>query len=387
MEFYFNKSFMKVLFYLYSIPPNYGGGFLRVFRMAARFKSYGCLYKIATNSDENTYANDLDGIQKSDIIFLRNKFFYSFLLFPLFLIHNRKDFSVFYVASTHWYTVFPIIVCKLLRKRVVIGVTLSMVDSPAVQPQGIIKGLYYKYKNCQFNYADYIFVNSQQVANECKSCGYDDNVVKLINNPVDISIFHPIHKEEKKRLRAAKNFPENLFTILFVGSINKRKGCDILPSIFKEYFRQRQQPVSFVMCGQKGYPESQLIIDELTTIFDDNNCYFRIIEEEPFVAPYYQMADLFIFPTTNEGMPNVILEAMASGCMILCNCLMGITDYLLDNRCLVSDNNISQYVEGIIDFSLDPQKYENLLIENRKKIEREFSVDAVDSIVKYYFEL
>lgn len=261
-----------------------------------------------------------------------------------------------------------------------------MVDSPAVRPQGIVKGLYYKYKNSQFSYADYIFVNSRRVVNECKNCGYDDNVVKLINNPVDISIYNSVTEEEKKRLRIAKDLPDHLFTILFVGSINKRKGCDILPLIFREFFRQYQLPVSFIMCGQTGYPESQLIIDELTTLFYANNSSLMIKEEEPFVAPYYQMADLFLFPTTNEGMPNVILEAMASGCMILCNRLIGITDYLLDDRCLVYNNNVSQYVKGMIDYSFHPKQYEGLLLENRKKIEREFAIDAVDHITKHYFE-
>ena len=378
---------LKVLFYLLSIPPNYGGGFLRVFRMAARFKSYGCFYKIATHSPKVSYSKDLFGIEKEkDIIFLRNRFLYSFILFPLFLIKNRNEFSVFYVASTQWFTVIPIIVSKLLSKKVIVGVTLSMSDSPAVQPKEIVKGLYYKFKNCQFRFADYIFVNSKLVLEECKSCGYREEVVKLINNPVDTNVFHPVNEEEKKYLRATNDLPKDAFTVLFVGSINKRKGCDIMPAIFREFFCEYDKPISFVMCGQKGYPESQPIINELKDIFSKHHSQFVVKEEVEFTAPYYQMADLFLFPTTNEGMPNVILEAMASGCMILCNRLEGITDYVLPDECLVDNNDSKIYAKLLNRYSKQDINYSEIIRQNRKVIMDHFSILSVDHLIRKYIK-
>ena len=328
---------------------------------------------------ESSYKENLYGIEKdNDILFLRNILLSNLFSLPYYMIKHRKAFSVFYVVSIYWYTVFPIIICFLLRKKIVIGVTLSMLDSPAVQPKEFVKGLYYKYKNFQFKLANYIFVNSTLLFNECKQCGYDDRIVKLINNPVDTTVFHAVDIVKRNDLRRSIGIDVNRFTILFIGSINKRKGADLLPTLFRELHNRIPQGVNFIVCGQKGYPESQSIIDELSQIFQSSLGDFVIKEEVNDTSPFYQMADLFLFPTTNEGMPNVILEAMASQCMIVCNTLAGITDQILDEVFLVKENNISDYIEKIENYVSNPLKYENMIIENRKKMEKEFTAEIVD---------
>ena len=60
---------MKVLFLINSIPPDYGGGYLRVFRMAARFKQSGWFYRIATFTQQKGYKTETLGITQDDILF------------------------------------------------------------------------------------------------------------------------------------------------------------------------------------------------------------------------------------------------------------------------------------------------------------------------------
>ena len=372
---------MKVFFIINSIPPDYGGGYLRVFRTASRFKEYGWFYKIATYTKRDAYKEYLN-VRDEDVIFLKKSVFWRFFELPWRMLFHSKDYDALYIASARWYTVLPTFVAKMQGKKVVNSVTLSMVDSPALPPSNIIKVPYYSYKNIQFKFADYVFVNSPLLVEECKNCGIDESKIKLVNNPVDTGVFHPVEDAVKRTMRKEYGLNEENLTILFVGSINKRKGCDLLPAIFEKLFTNYRVSVNFVICGQKGYPETDSILNDLQTIFKDNDSVLQIREEENNPSVFYQLADIFLFPTTNEGMPNVVLEAMACGCMIKCNLLPGITDYVLDDIFLVHNNNVKEYVDSICNYINYRKKYEEYIKKNIEVIEASFSVSSVDGHIK-----
>lgn len=370
---------MKILFFINAVPPQYGGGFLRVTKIAARFNEDNWLYKIITFTPYHLF-KDFMGLTKDNMLFIKSKIL-STITIPYSLIIHNKEFDVLYVASTHWFTVIPTLVCKLLGKKIVLGVTLSNVDSPAVNVKGVIKKTYYKFKNSQFKIADYIFVNSPLLVKECEVSGFQGKV-KLINNPVNINIFHPISEKERTNIREELGINNGNETFLFVGSINNRKGTNLFPLIFDSYIKKTNKCVNFIICGEKGYKESQTIIDNIKNILKKNKSVFLVKENVKDVHRYYQMADVFLFPTTNEGMPNVVLEAMASGCMIICNTLTGITDYSLKKEFLIINNNVEEYVNRMIDFNNNKNQYMKLIQENIQLIKDEFSISKVDQQIK-----
>ena len=372
---------MKVFFIINSIPPDYGGGYLRVFRTASRFKEYGWFYKIATYTKRDVYKQYLN-VKDEDVVFLKESLFWRFFELPWRMLFHSKDYDALYIASARWYTVLPTFVAKLQGKKVVNSVTLSMVDSPALPPSNIIKAPFYYYKNIQFKFADYVFVNSPLLVEECKNCGLDESKIKLVNNPVNTDVFHPVEYDAKRSMRKEYGLHEDKLTILFVGSINKRKGCDLLPVIFSRFFSNCRVSVNFVICGQKGYPETDGILNDLQKLFKENDSVLLIREAEKDPSVFYQLADFFLFPTTNEGMPNVVLEAMACGCMIKCNLLPGITDYVLDDVFLVHNNNVNEYVDSICNYINNRKKYEEYIKKNIEVIEASFSVASVDGHIK-----
>ena len=56
---------------------------------------------------------------------------------------------------------------------------------------------------------------------------------------------------------------------------------------------------------------------------------------------YYKIADLFILNSKKEGMPNVLLEAMASSLAVIVTSLPGVDNYITKNNvnALVLDDN------------------------------------------------
>lgn len=371
---------MKILFFLNSIPPDYGGGYLRVYKIASRFKQKGFLFKILTFTKAEIYSDSF-GLNLKDIAFIPSK-----ILSPLFLIgyiiRNKKKFDVLYVASSQWFTVVPVYLCYLLRKKVVIGITLSKVDSPAAPiTKGILQECYYHFKNAQFKKASYLFVNSLLLQRECIECGYAEQNVKLINNPVDTNLFFPVSQEEKRKMRILEGLNPDLRTYLFVGSINSRKGADLLPPIFERFFQETGIKVNFIICGQAGYQETNKILEDLDNLFSQFDSKLLVKNEVKDTSCYYQMTDVFIFPTTNEGMPNVVLEAMASGCMIICNTLPGITDSILQDDFLVCNNSIPEYISKMLRFEKQPMYCNELIKYNLNLIFDKYSIDKVDKSI------
>ena len=53
------------------------------------------------------------------------------------------------------------------------------------------------------------------------------------------------------------------------------------------------------------------------------------VEAEEHIEHYYRAADVFALPTAREGLPNVLLEAMASGVPPVITRLEGVTDWIV----------------------------------------------------------
>ncbi|MBG7611723.1 glycosyltransferase family 4 protein [Polaribacter sp. BAL334] len=369
----------KTLFYINYIPPDYGGGYLRAFKMAERFKEKKNLSGIVTLTKRNRFEKINSFISESDILFLRSKLF---ILFDLIyhLIKKRKSFDLIYVVSPHWHSLFAVTICKLLNKKVIIGITLMGVDSPASKSKNIFINLYYKFKNLQFKLADKIIVNSPAVLNECFDFGYTSGKVQLLVNPVDILKFKPIKsKEEKLLLRNELELPTDIPIVLFVGSVNFRKGADNFKIIFEKLNEKIDINYSFVICGDLNHKESNVIISDLKKVFENTNNQFFLYENVTCIEKFLNASDIFIFPTTNEGLPNVIIEAMAMKKIIISNTLPDITDFLLSKEFLVTDNDTNEYVYKLEKYIREPESVEQIIELNYLRIKNEFTFEKIDN--------
>jgi len=367
---------MKIIFFCSVIPPDYGGGFLRVTKTASRLKMHGNLDKILTYTKKEKFEK-FENIEKNDIIFLPSRIISQFYIF-LTLLRRRKQYDAIYIASANWNTSIAAIVGKMISKKVVIGITLSKSDSPAHPHKHWSLYPYYYYKNLQFKLADKLYVLSPQTFDECVNVGYKKEKVILINNPVNTQIYHPVSNNEKIQIRKSFCKEYDLLTFLFIGGVCNRKGFDIFPHLFESYFQETGKRINFVICGKMDYEESANLISQLHNIFIKYNSNLLIQGCVKDSHLYYKMTDFFLFPTRNEGMPNVILEAMGCGCNIVCNTLPGITDYVLPIDNLVKQNNIQEYLRKIEILNSDKNLSARICKMNSDKILQDYCIDIVD---------
>lgn len=99
------------------------------------------------------------------------------------------------------------------------------------------------------------------------------------------------------------------------------------------------------------------------------------ISDKATYMKYLTEHDALIFPSHSEGLPRVVIEAMACGLPCVASPVGG-TPELIDDWCLVDYDDISGYVSTIIKLIDDPALYYNTSKKNILKA-KEFESDAL----------
>ena len=162
-----------------------------------------------------------------------------------------------------------------------------------------------------------------------------------------------------------RNFDKEKLELLFVGRFAANKGINVLMegirSLNIEGYTER---LHFNIVG-KGPLYEQYIKEN-----NFSNVTFHGFADDDQLMKLYRSCDLFVFPTLFEGMPTVVLEAMAGGMPIVVTDT-GATAELVnrDNGYLIETNNMRSLKWGIQSFyQLTPEKRLELSLASRRKV-------------------
>lgn len=126
----------------------------------------------------------------------------------------------------------------------------------------------------------------------------------FIRNGVDVSFYNRATKDEKLRTRAALNIPQDSFVFIYVGQFIKRKN---LPFFLEKYTKAfgEERKVYLVLLGDGSERKS------LQKQYSSERIDFRGMVNN--VNEYLRASDVYVSTSLSEGMPNGVLEAMATG--------------------------------------------------------------------------
>ncbi|WP_243040992.1 glycosyltransferase family 4 protein [Dyella sedimenti] len=161
---------------------------------------------------------------------------------------------------------------------------------------------------------------SRALAGKAIGLGVPAARVHVLYNGVDPALFHP---GDRARARAKLSLPSGAPLILYVGNLKASKGCDDLLEAFPAVLdAQPGAHLVFVGDGPSGMP-----LRERAAAL---GCLHRVSWAGKVahgqLAGWFRAADLLCLPSHNEGVPNVVLEAMACGTPVVASRVGGIPE-------------------------------------------------------------
>jgi glycosyltransferase involved in cell wall biosynthesis len=223
--------------------------------------------------------------------------------------------------------------------------------------------------------ADKLIANSEGLRN--RAYKFEDKYpVTVIENGVDNQFFVP---------KAKCEYEENHDTvkILFVSRLIEGKGLQyLIPNINEindKVNKQCGKSIRLVIVGDGPYRGE---LEKVTAQSGTNELVnFEGRKNKDAVKLYYQDADIFVLPSLSEGMPNVVLEAMASGLPIIMTPCEGSKELITDNGIITSLDDLK---DNIIKLCLD----KDMRIEmGHKSLERVKTNFQWESIAGRYMEV
>jgi glycosyltransferase involved in cell wall biosynthesis len=280
-----------------------GGGAERIFvNIANEFVSQGIDTEFLLGQKKGVY---FDILEKSIVVHdLDAKSFYDYIKKLRSFLKGKPYTHIF--TATHYISSAAVLAKKRLKHTAKILATLHYNLPYQLSILRLPQRLWMKYLNGFFlKRADEVIAVSQGVAEGFqKGTGIKRPDIKVIYNPVfDDSIYE----------KAAEDVANPVFnngkkTLIYVGRFAEQKNPALLVKAFQLVLKERND-IQLLMIGQGGLePEIKKMIRDLQL---EDNIHLPGFQKNPFA--YIARSDLFVLSSIYEGLPTVLIEALALG--------------------------------------------------------------------------
>ena len=197
--------------------------------------------------------------------------------------------------------------------------------------------------------------------------------IGVVYNGIDIEQFKPSLEERN----------ENIFKIICVSRLTKRKGIDCLLKAIDKIVKTKSDKIILYLVGDgnaKGDLEKQA--EELGI---ENYVKFSGRIPHSDLPKIYNSADIFVLPSLNEGMSNTMLEALASGLPLVATDTGGTKELVKDgvNGFIVEMENADDLAQKIETLMNDKDLVQKMAQESRKLAESM----SWQGVAEKYFDL
>lgn len=186
--------------------------------------------------------------------------------------------------------------------------------------------------------------------------------IPIIPNGVDSELFNA---------NAHENTSPRIFS---VGRIVHQKGLDLAMHALSGL---KELDWEWRIAGDG--PQMELLKTLAENLGIQNRIRFLGWQSHDLLVEHYAWANMFLFPSRHEGMPNAVLEAMASGLPVIASRISGNEELVADGETglLVPSENVDALREALRTLLLDADMRRRMGAASRRRVEAGYNWESV----------
>lgn len=222
-------------------------------------------------------------------------------------------------------------------------------------------------------YIDHIFFLSNEIANEFYEAGVARGKSSVLYN------FHTL--KDSNNPTVVDN--GNKVNLLFIGSVHKEKGIMDLLYALKDLDDKMDYHLD--ICGQ--VTDKNIENDFNNMLQENQKISFRGYVQGKEKADLLQNADILILPSYHEGLPLVILEALAAGCAIIVTKVGAIPEILNNDNAIWVDIADPDSIKNAVEYLVDNKDILRSMKLNNYQLSKKFSIhEHINKLCEVYDE-
>lgn len=242
--------------------------------------------------------------------------------------------------------------------------------------------LYYLIDRLSLRFYEKVICVSDDLVVAAQKAGVPKSRCLLLENGIDVDVWK--RRQSPQQARERSGLPER-FTVGAAGRLSSEKGFDILIRAVDRLLKEGLD-LQLVIAGEGVEKENlQRLIGEL-----GRTDQIRLMGYCSDLTELYEAMDVYALSSYREGLPNVLLEAMAIRTPVVATAVNGVPRLIEHGVSgeLVPAGNVEAMVTGLQRMVVDANRREQYALAGRETIEQRFSFAVrMDKLARLYDEL
>ncbi|NMC50401.1 MAG: glycosyltransferase family 4 protein [Desulfovibrio sp.] len=165
--------------------------------------------------------------------------------------------------------------------------------------------------------------------------------------------------------------------LLFVGRLATQKNLDFLLTELAALRREAGPPFELHLAG--GGPRERRLRELAHALGLNRHVVWHGHLDRRRIIELYGESDILVFPSHAEGMPNVVLEAMAGGLPVLASDVMGTNELVVHGETgyLFAPGDSGTFRARLRDLLASPERARRMGLAGRERVVRDYTWEAV----------